>query len=139
MPMRPAAKHTSAADTTAAVEALMASLSHPLKAELLALRRAILEAHPSIREGVKWNAPSFRTHEYFATLHLREKAGFSVILHLGAKPRDRDAPAVRAEDPTGLLEWLAADRARVSFADLRDLEARGAAFAALIRAWIAHL
>ena len=34
-----------------------------------------METAPGIREGVNWNAPSFRTTEYFATTNLREKDG----------------------------------------------------------------
>jgi len=57
------------------VEAFLASLDHPFKPEILALRQVILGADPSIAEGIKWNAPSFRTSEYFATMHLRAKDG----------------------------------------------------------------
>ena len=75
-------------DTTEAVSAYMAALEHPHKALVEALRRAVLGADPAIAEGIKWNAPSFRTHEYFATTHLRTKDGVGLILHLGARPRD---------------------------------------------------
>ncbi|MEQ1612074.1 MAG: hypothetical protein ABL904_04925 [Hyphomicrobiaceae bacterium] len=51
----------------------------------MALRKVILGADPSISDGVKWNAPSFCTTEYFATINLRAKAGVEVILHFGAK------------------------------------------------------
>lgn len=61
-----------------------------------------------------------------------------MILHLGAKKRDDSAVAAIA-DPEGLLAWLGADRASVKFRDLADVEARGPAFAALVRRWIAHV
>jgi hypothetical protein len=48
-------------------------------------RQIILDADASIAEGIKWNAPSFYTSEYFATIQLRAKDGVQVILHLGAK------------------------------------------------------
>ena len=63
------------------VEIFLAALDHPLKPEILALRQIILAADPSITEGIKWNVPSFRTSEYFATMHLRAKDGIHVILH----------------------------------------------------------
>lgn len=137
--MKASSRHTSTADTTEAVDALMAALVHPRKAELQALRTAILGADPGIGEGVKWNAPSFRTHEYFATVNLREKNGFSIILHLGAKVRAKDAPEVRVDDPATLLTWLAADRALVRFADASDFAARRSAFVQLIRSWITYV
>lgn len=131
--------HSTAADTTAAVDAFMKRLSHPLKAEIEVIRRTIRSAAPGIREGVKWNAPSFRTTEYFATTNLREKAGVGVILHLGAKVRALPAGGLEIEDPQKLLKWLAKDRAMVVFRDGKELAARKAAFAALIRQWVRHV
>ena len=119
------------------VEAFLAVLDHPFKQELLALRQIILGADSGIAEGIKWNAPSFRTSEWFATFQLRAKDCVQVILHLGAKAR-RDAK-VAISDPAALLEWLAADRASVKFRDMDDVKARGAAFEDVIRQWIRHV
>lgn len=121
-------------DTTEAVSAYMAALEHPHKALVEALRRAVLGADPAIAEGIKWNAPSFRTHEYFATTHLRTKDGVGLILHLGAKPKDQPQPEIT--DPTGLLRWLAPDRAMVVFASIDDLHARQGALQAVLRQWL---
>lgn len=121
------------------VEAFLASLEHPFKEEILALRQLILGADPGIAEGIKWNAPSFRTSEYFATFHLRAKDGVQLILHLGAKKRDTAATGIAIADPEALLEWLARDRASVKFRDLKDIDARGSAFAKLIRQWLEHV
>ncbi len=123
----------------ASVDAFLAALEHPHKPEILALRRIILDVDPGIREGIKWNAPSFSTSEHFATFHLRAKDGVQIILHLGAKVRASATTGVVIADPSALLEWLARDRAAVKFRDLRDIEARGAAFAAVLRQWIALL
>lgn len=128
--------HRSAADTTAAVDELMRALTHPHKPALEALRRILLAADPSIAEGVKWNAPSFRTVEYFATFHLRAKAGIAVILHLGAKVRDNSTGGAAIDDPEQLLQWLAKERAMVTFRDLDDVLAKERAFTAIVRQWI---
>lgn len=117
----------------------MSELVHPFKAEVQAIRAAILGAAPGISEGIKWKAPSFRTHEYFATTHLREKEGIGVILHLGAKVRDVGPGGVAIEDPTQLLKWLAADRASVRFASADDFESKKTAFQRLIRNWVKHV
>lgn len=119
------------------VEAFLESLNHPLKAEVAALRQVLLEADPSIREGIKWNVPSFRTEEYFATLHLRRPDRLGVILHLGAKKRD--LPALTIPDPHSLLKWLAPDRAEVGFHGLAEIEAKRPAFSEIIRHWIAYV
>ena len=126
-----------AADTSIAVDDFMVTLEHPQKAAVAALRDIIRAADPSIAEGVKWNAPSFRTHEYFATTHLRAKIGIGLILHLGAKVRE-DA-AVRIEDPEGLLAWLGPDRAVVHFVDVDEVQARAHALQDVVRQWIAFV
>ena len=82
------ATHKSKADTTQAVNDLVSSLNHPATQEIQMLRDIVCEVSPSIQEGVKWNAPSFRVDEYFATINLREKQGVGVVLHFGAKVRD---------------------------------------------------
>jgi hypothetical protein len=134
----PASRHGTKADTTEAVDAFMATLVHGCKPVIEALRRCILELDPAIGEGIKWNAPSFRTHEYFATTHLREKDGVGVILHLGAKVRSTQVTPEIA-DPTGLLRWLAPDRAAVRFADEADFAGKREAFVELLRQWIEHV
>jgi hypothetical protein len=121
------------------VDAFLAALDHPLKPEILELRRIILGAHPAIVEGIKWNAPSFRTSEDFATFQLRAKDGVQIILHSGAKKRDRPVSRDSISDPESLLRWLAADRASVTFRDMREVLAREAAFAGVLREWVERL
>ena len=121
------------------VERFLASLEHPHRAEVLALRQTILGADPGIAEGIKWNAPSFRTSEYFATFNLRAKDGVQIILHLGARKQESSAVRAAIADPESLLEWLAADRASVKFRDLKDVDAKRSAFAAVVRQWIAQV
>ena len=128
--------HGTAADTSQAVDAFMKSLEHPHKARIQALRRIILGAAPTIWEGVKWNTPSFRTTEYFATTNLREKAGIGLVLHLGAKVRSLPAGGMALRDPEKLLRWLAKDRAMIVFTDKKDLATRKDHLAALVREWI---
>jgi hypothetical protein len=125
------------ADSSTAVDAFMAVLEHPHKAAVGAIRQAILAADPSICEGIKWKAPSFRTTEYFATTHLRAKVGVGVVLHLGAKVRA--TPSVSIDDPGGLLEWLAKDRAMASFAGVDDVRTKEVALQRIVRQWITHV
>jgi hypothetical protein len=137
IPSRPS--HASAADNSGAVDAFLATLEHPHLSAIRTLRQLVLSSDPSIAEGIKWNAPSFRTTEYFATMHLRQKQGVAVILHLGAKKRDPGIDAETIADPDRLLKWLGPDRALVAFADAQDVEARAAPFQALLRRWIAYV
>ena len=131
--------HQTPADTAQAVDAFMATLVHPAKDVVVALRAAVLGSDPSISEGVKWNAPSFKTTQYFATTHLRAKAGVGLVLHFGAKVREVAAGQGTIQDPDGLLTWLAKDRAMVTFKDAGELHARRPALQAILRQWIQHV
>lgn len=118
-----------------AVEAFLSTLDHPEKPVLLALRQILLDTSPEISEGIKWNSPSFRTTEWFATTNLRGGRVW-LILHLGARVKPTAQTGVDIADPTGLLEWLGKDRAVVKFAGASDLATRAPALQALIREWI---
>ncbi|WP_406700423.1 DUF1801 domain-containing protein [Singulisphaera sp. Ch08] len=137
MPPKPSAQQNLSSNASTGVDSFLASYDHPLKTEILVVRQLILGADTGISEGIKWNAPSFRTSEWFATFHLRAKSGLQVILHLGAKVRG--GPAVTVDDPNSLLVWLGKDRASVTFRDADDVVAKGEAFADLIRHWIEHV
>ena len=132
MPVKARRGTAASQDTTLAVDEFMAKLKPPCKAQVQALREVILATDSSIAEGVKWNAPSYRTSEYFATTNLRAKKGIGVILHLGAKVRDLPAGGVAIDDPGKLLKWLGKDRAMVEFADVADLRRKKAAFQAVV-------
>lgn len=124
--------------TNADIVVFLRELEHPMKREIEAVRKQILAASRSIREELKWNAPSFATREHFATFHLRSKTGFQLVLHRGAKsvaPPKRLAVA----DPAHLLTWRATDRALVGFRDARDVARKLPALKALVREWIRHV
>jgi hypothetical protein len=114
----------------------MRALEHPRKPEMELLRTVILAASPGIGEGIKWNAPSFRVGEWFATMNFRG-AVLMLILHLGAKVRD--AGNLKIDDPNGLLKWLGKDRASVSFADMNAIASNRAALTAVLQQWIRYL
>lgn len=132
-------KHRSAADTSEAVDVFIAQLQHACKLEVMTLRQIVLASDPAILEGVKWNAPSYRTTEYFATTNLRAKAGIGLILHFGAKVRDLPATGVCIEDPAGLLQWLAKDRAMIELSSVSDIESKRTALQAIVSQWIRYV
>ena len=70
-----------------------------------------------------------------AECHLQPGDRLQLILHRGAKTRD-DVADFRFDDDSGLLEWLAPDRAIVTFRDLADVDARQAAVVALVNRWV---
>lgn len=118
------------------VDAYLAALEHPRKAEIEALRAIVRGADPAIAERVKWNAPSFGPgDEDRVTMRLHPKACLQLVFHRGAKAKDPTGFAF--EDPSGLLAWQAADRAVVDFAQPGSVEARREAVQDLVRRWIA--
>ena len=137
--LKPQTKHNSAHDTSAAVDEFMQGLQHPHHEMIQSLRPLFLSLSDEVAEGIKWNAPSFRTHEYFATINLREKQGLGIILHLGAKIKTLPESGVQISDPQHLLKWLAADRASVVLADTGDFLNKESALKAILAQWILYV
>ncbi len=121
-----------------AVDDYLASLDHPYKGAIEALRPIIRGVDPSIAEAIKWNAPSFHTVEHFATCNLRGKDGLVVVFHLGAKVR-KPPPVLHIDDARDLLTWKGPDRATATFADAADVEAKREAIEAITRSWLPNL
>lgn len=124
--------------TDAAVVEFLRKLEHPVKTEIEAVRKAILGVSPSIGEGVKWNAPSFRTTDYFATFNLRSRDRVQLVFHRGAKVKT-DGKELRIADSAGLVEWVTKDRCLVTLGAGKEVAANRKAFAAIVRAWIKQL
>lgn len=136
MPRRDAA-HSPQADPE--VVAFLRGLDHPLKREIEQVRRIVLGVSPRIRAGIKWNSLSFRTTEWFATIHLRSRETLQLVFHLGAKVKDGSTGGLRLEDPAGLVKWLAKERCLVTLGAGKEIAAHRSAFAAIVRAWIAQM
>ena len=118
------------------VDGYLAALDHPLKAGIEQLRAAILASDPGITESVKWNAPNFRYDGVDrVTFRLQPGNRLQLVLHRGAAVR-ADAAEFRFDDPTGLLEWAAPDRAVLTFTDLDDVAATKAAVVELVNRWV---
>jgi len=117
---------------------LMASLDHPLTAEIEAVRKAILGVDKAITDGVKWNSLSFRTTEWFATVNLRSRDSVQLVLHLGAKA-GKAADAESIPDPKGLLAWKGKDRAIATLGSAAQLKANLPALRAILKAWLPYV
>jgi hypothetical protein len=121
---------------SADVEQYLAELEHPLKEGVLRLRAAILASDPAITEHVKWNAPSFRYGgEDRVTFRLQPRGRLQLIFHRGAKVR-ADTAGFAFDDPSGLMTWLAPDRAVIDFPDLDAVSEREARVVALVGRWM---
>jgi hypothetical protein len=113
-------------NNSAQVDAYLAELDHPLKAEVQALRDIIKGVHPSITEEVKWVAPSFSYKGYLATFNLRARQHVHLIFHNGAI----------LGDTSGLLQGEYVDRRMAYFTDMDDVRAKAGALVKCIERWI---
>jgi hypothetical protein len=125
--------------TDPAVVEFLRDLEHPRKKDIEAVRQMILDAHPAIGEGLKWNAPSFRTSEYFATFFLRATDSVQLIFHMGAKVKDNSTKGLQIPDPEGMLQWLAKERCIVTLGAGKELAKRRGALQEIVRAWIRQM
>ena len=123
--------------TDPAVDAFLLALDHPLRPALEALRQLILAVSPAVREEFKWNSPSFRTTEHFATANLQGPGTLRLILHRGAKKRADAMPEI--PDPAGLLKWLGRDRAMVLIKEPAGLGKLATPLKAILKHWIRHV
>lgn len=119
------------------VDALLAGTPPPLRAGIDQLREIIASVSDKIDEEVKWNSPSFRIGEHFATIRLNGKVPIQLILHLGAKKAALPSGAI--QDPDGLLQWLGPDRACIDFAAPGDVGRRADSLKAILGQWIQYV
>ena len=134
----PTPKEEAAAGNGNAVHALLEGLEHPHKAGILELREWILKLDPRITEEVKWNAPSFKLEDHFATFRLHPPKGIQLILHTGAKAKSNSRHFVVA-DPEGLLAWPATDRSVLTIASAEELCVYKAQVQGILKQWVAQL
>jgi len=119
-------------------DAFFASLKHPLKNDIAAVRAIILGADKKIAEGVKWASLSFRSADYFATINLRSTDAVQLVFHRGAKSTDGERK-MRVADPKGLIQWLSSDRCLVTLGKGPAIAANTAALRAIVKAWVRQI
>jgi hypothetical protein len=121
---------------SAEVEQFLADLQHLLKAGVLQLRAAILPSDLAITEHVKWNASSFcYDGPDRVTFRLQPRGRLQLTFHQGANVR-ADTAGFVFEDPSGLMTWLAPDRAVIDFPGLGPVTTHQAQVVALVDRWV---
>jgi uncharacterized protein YdhG (YjbR/CyaY superfamily) len=111
----PKKKKGSPVSRTDKVDEFLENLSHPLKAEIEALRSIIKGVSKDINEEIRWKAPSFNYKgEYLVTFNLRDEKRVHLVFH---------NPMI-ARVKSKLLEGDYADRRMAYFADMKDIKAK---------------
>ena len=97
------------------VDEFLENLSHPLKAEIEAVRSIIKGVNKDINEEIKWKAPSFNYKgEYLVTFNLRDENRIHLVFH---NPQISNVMSK-------LLEGNYRDRRMAYFADMKDVKAK---------------
>jgi len=108
-------KKGSPVSRTDKVDEFLENLSHPLKAEVEAIRSIIKGVNKDINEEVKWKAPSFNYKgEYLVTFNLWETERIHLVFH------NPQISKVKSK----LLEGDYKDRRMAYFADMKDIKAK---------------
>lgn len=108
-------KKGSPVSRTDKVDEFLQNLSHPLKAEVEALRSIIKGVNKDINEEIKWAAPSFNYKgEYLVTFNLRDEERIHLVFH------NPQISKVKSK----LLEGDYKDRRMAYFADMKDMKAK---------------
>ncbi len=108
-------KKGSPVSRTDVVDKFLLGFSHPLKAEIEALRSIIKSVDKNINEEIKWKAPSFNYKgEYLVTFNLWETKKIHLVFH---------NPMI-AKVKSKLLEGNYEHRRMMYFADIKDIRAK---------------
>ena len=135
--MTPQSKRPLKAASQQNVPQFLDNLDHPQKKEIEEVRGIVLSVSDQITERIKWNAPSFciNNDDRF-TFNLHGEGFFRLIFHCGAKVRNTNAQGRLIDDHSGLLEWVANDRAVVKFTSGNDVADKKKKLIEVIRKWI---
>ncbi len=119
------------------VEEFFRVTEHPLKKEMIALRKIIRDSVPELTEQIKWNAPSF-CHEGDdrITFNVARKNSVLLIFHRGAKAKKVSIKKPILERNAELLDWPAPDRAVLTISSSKDLKDLKGALTEIVSDWI---
>jgi len=117
------------ADRTRAMNAYLAHLKHPLKAEIAAVRTIIMQASNKVSERVKWDAPVFYFRQDLATFDLNMTKNVHLILLF---PEETVVP-----DEDGLIGLDHEGRREVTFHNMTEVATKKSALVKLVRDFVA--
>lgn len=130
-------KKAQAPSGTEQVKEFIQTSKHPLKKAVEEIREIILGADKRITEHIKWNAPSFCFNgDDRITFNLSKNDRILLIFHRGAKVKDGKSKEPLFEDTTGMLEWLAHDRAVVKIQTIEEVAGKKAVLTKIVKRWL---
>ena len=127
---------------SAAVDAYMKALKHPLADLTAVLRKTILTADPSIGEEIKWNAPAFFYTGAMEPFNPKEYRRHLIVFNFYRKDCIRLVfwHGDRANDTSGFLEGEYPDGRRIAMlSSVQELQARKKALVAALKSQLKHI
>jgi hypothetical protein len=127
---------------SAAVDAYMQTLKHPLADLAAALRTTILAADRSIGEEIKWNAPAFFFKGAMEPFNAKEYRRHLIVFNFFRKDCIRLVfwRGDRADDETGFLEGSYPDGRRIAMiSSVAQLKSRKKTLVAILKAQLKHM
>lgn len=112
-------------------------LKEPRKSEVEALRKIILDTESSLKEHLKWNAPSYSyLNEDRITFNLFNEDVTRLVFHAGAsKKEDKKSPPI-FKDKTKLLDWNSNIRATMAFNSLEQIHKHKQDISKIVKKWL---
>lgn len=120
------------------VDEFMQNLDHPFKEGIEFLRQIIIKCDKDITEEIKWNAPSFKIKEHFATFKLYPPKSIQIILHTGAKKKENSKKFLLNEK-FKFIKWITNDRCVITLKSNMEPIKLEKEISQIIKSWIKQL
>ena len=109
---------------------------HPLRKEIEELREAILAAHTSLEENIKWNGPNYSVNgNDRVTMRVHPPKNIQLIFHRGAKVLAQPKEKL-IDDKSEMLVWKTNDRAVATFKNMDEIITGKKVLVKIIGDWI---
>jgi hypothetical protein len=115
-------------NTSKKVSLFFEQFEHPLKQEMLEVRKIILSASSKMEEDIKWGAPTFIYEGNMATFNVRAKKFVNLTFHKGSLINDQ----------TQLLEGDQAEARVARFYSMDDIHQKSTSLQEVVKQWIDH-
>ena len=117
----------------------MESLDDDTRSQVQALRKIILGTMPSLREHIKWNAPSYALNgEDRITFNTINKENLvKLVIHMGTTHKEDKSRTPVLQEDGGIVQWISDIRGVVTFESYKDVKAKSTPLKDLLTRWLA--
>lgn len=120
------------------VNEFMKNTEHPCKEGIETLRDVIKSSNENIVEEIKWNAPSYKLENHFATFKLFPPKNIQIVLHTDAKVKE-NPKQFHLDDPYQIIKWAAPDRCVITIKSNEEAIKLKNEVSNIIKSWIKQL